>query len=473
MAREIFRKEAMDQLTSPEGLDRPWSLVPMRAWLSLATLSVLIGAAIAWSIVGRIPETVTGAGVLINPGRVRSLQASYGGQIVELPVRVGQHVEQDGVLAVVNQSELKQSLVQAKLRLKELERADVSQRQLEADKHEKEASLRAAQQESMEKTLSELQSFGTQVGGKSQELLAAQTGDLQKTKKLVTNLHEELIDQLKRLRTLESKRLATSDAVIAANSEVINSEIQLAEMDLKSIELGMRDLEIKQSESQFKTRVAETKAELRKLSVEAIRSELDRVQAEMLRKSQIQDQRDRIETLEKQLEEQGIIRSPVGGRVVELSVTLGQVLSAGARFGAVEADEEGAERGLRNLAYFPLSSGKRLSPGLAVRVTPSTVQRERFGGMIGKVVRVSPYPITEESATAVVGNPEIVRALSQPGGMIEVEVELERDEASYSGFRWTSGGPKLKFSAGTTTATRVTVEERAPITFVFPILNRF
>ena len=43
--------------------------------------------------------------------------------------------------------------------------------------------------------------------------------------------------------------------------------------------------------------------------------------------------------------------------------------------------------------------------------------------------------------------------------------------ASFSGFKWTSGGPNLKFSAGTTAAVRVTVDERAPITYLFPFLK--
>ncbi|MBI3862615.1 MAG: NHLP bacteriocin system secretion protein [Planctomycetia bacterium] len=473
MAREIFRKEALDQLASPEGLDRPWSLVPARAWVSLAALSALVGGALVWSILGRIPETVAGAGVLINPGRVRSLQSPYGGQIVELSTRVGQHVNKGDMLAVVNQSELRQALQQAKVRMKELERVDQSQRRLEADRSEKESSLRMTQQESLNQGLLELESIGSRMIERNQELLAAQLAGLKKTREEVSGLHQELAGQLARFRALETKRLATSDAVIAAGAEVVRSDIQLAEMDLKTFEFALKDLEIQQLDAQRRTRQVELKSELRRVALEAVRAELDRSQSEALRESQIMDQRDRIATIEKQLDEQGMIRSPVSGRVVELAVNLGQVIGPGSRCGAVEADDEDAELGLRNLVYLPLSSGKRLNPGLKVRVTPTTVQRERYGGILGKVTRVSPYPVTEESATAIVGNPEIVKALAQPGGMIEVEVELERDANSFSGFRWTSAGPKLKFSAGTTTATRITVEERAPITFVLPILNRF
>ena len=55
--------------------------------------------------------------------------------------------------------------------------------------------------------------------------------------------------------------------------------------------------------------------------------------------------------------------------------------------------------------------------------------------------------------------------------MIEIEAELERDVNSSSGFMWTSLGPNVKFSAGTTTHIYVTAEERAPITWLIPILR--
>ena len=55
--------------------------------------------------------------------------------------------------------------------------------------------------------------------------------------------------------------------------------------------------------------------------------------------------------------------------------------------------------------------------------------------------------------------------------MIEIEAELERDFDSPSGYRWTSRGPDVRFSAGTTTRVYVTAEERAPITWLIPILQ--
>ncbi|MEK6238735.1 MAG: hypothetical protein N2C14_28815, partial [Planctomycetales bacterium] len=75
------------------------------------------------------------------------------------------------------------------------------------------------------------------------------------------------------------------------------------------------------------------------------------------------------------------------------------------------------------------------------------------------------------SAVHVIGNKDIAEALMKQGGAIEIEVKLKEDAESYSGYKWTSRGPKIYLSAGTTTTVRITIEERAPITYVLPILR--
>ena len=55
---------------------------------------------------------------------------------------------------------------------------------------------------------------------------------------------------------------------------------------------------------------------------------------------------------------------------------------------------------------------------------------------------------------------------------MQVYGDLELDSTTPSGYKWSSSkGPHLKISSGTTTVVRVKVEERAPITFVLPILR--
>ncbi|MBE8965191.1 hypothetical protein IQ277_02720 [Nostocales cyanobacterium LEGE 12452] len=52
---------------------------------------------------------------------------------------------------------------------------------------------------------------------------------------------------------------------------------------------------------------------------------------------------------------------------------------------------------------------------MKLQVTPSTVQRKRFGDIIGAVTDVSAFPVTKEGALSVVGSSELVQGLMSQG----------------------------------------------------------
>ena len=147
------------------------------------------------------------------------------------------------------------------------------------------------------------------------------------------------------------------------------------------------------------------------------------------------------------------------------------MLPAGGRLLTLET-EPAADVGLVSISYFPVRDGKRIQPGMEIQVTPDTVERERFGGILGKVTLVSPIPVTKEGATGTIGNADVVNSLMPEGAYIEVRAQLETDPATRSGYRWSSSrGPDLKVTSGLTHATRVTIEGRAPITYLLPIFR--
>lgn len=77
----LFRKEALERLSSPEQLDQLMRIVTPRSWLPMSALGALIAGGLVWSIVGRIPVTTTGSGALVyadapnNPLLENSLDA--------------------------------------------------------------------------------------------------------------------------------------------------------------------------------------------------------------------------------------------------------------------------------------------------------------------------------------------------------------------------------------------------------------
>ncbi len=64
--RSLFRQESLERLSSPERLDELMKLVRLRTWVPLGALGVLLGLGLVWSVVGRVPITTSGKGLLVQ-----------------------------------------------------------------------------------------------------------------------------------------------------------------------------------------------------------------------------------------------------------------------------------------------------------------------------------------------------------------------------------------------------------------------
>ncbi len=137
-------------------------------------------------------------------------------------------------------------------------------------------------------------------------------------------------------------------------------------------------------------------------------------------------------------------------------------------FGDTIEDED-----MKHLAFFKVGKGKNIQPGMKIRISPSNIERARFGSINGVVTSVSSFPVSSESILNLVGNQDLATKLTQKGGTILVEATLNKDPDSPNGYEWTSAPNDKPVTAGTTTKCKVTVEERAPITYVIPLLRKW
>lgn len=160
--------------------------------------------------------------------------------------------------------------------------------------------------------------------------------------------------------------------------------------------------------------------------------------------------------------------SPYRGRVVDLMINEGELLHRGSSIATI-VDEDAT---LDLLLYLAPTEGKQVEPGMVVAVSPSTVPREEFGTIRGRIVHVSEYPKTRAGMLRDLQNEQLVDSLSSEGAPIEVWVELETADTP-SGFEWSSGrGPNEPVTSGTLARARVTTRELRPISLVFPVLAR-
>jgi HlyD family secretion protein len=257
-------------------------------------------------------------------------------------------------------------------------------------------------------------------------------------------------------RRVEGLRTLRAQGLIAdASAELLQAEDALLQNTTRMSDLNAR---LKQFDAQLKEQ------ELRRASTER-----DNIESSTLRTNRIKDLASKISLAELQLS-RSEIRSEYAGRIIEVIGTPGQVLTAGARIATIQIEDP--EQILESVSYFNVADGKKIQRGMEVQVTPDPVERQRFGGITGVVESVSELPVTKEAALLVVGNPSTVDLLMPSGPFIQVTAKLHRDASTFSGFRWSSSaGPSMQISPGVTATGRVTVEGRAPITYIFPFLR--
>src|SRR6185503_4772341 len=144
----------------------------------------------------------------------------------------------------------------------------------------------------------------------------------------------------------------------------------------------------------------------------------ENLEATTARENQRAELQARIAQNEIQLSKSGDIVSEYSGRVTEVFAATGQVIPAGGSVLSLEIEDPGAA--LVSLLYFPVSDGKKIQAGMPIQVIPTTVERQRFGGIVGNVVSVSPLPVTREGALSTVGNSDVLRDIMGDGAYVEV-----------------------------------------------------
>jgi len=118
MQQPMFRKAAMEKVSSPEQLDLLMQVTSPLGWLALATVGFILAVVAVWSVVGSIPDLVAGQGVLIRGERLLDVKATSAGNLLDIKVTPGSDVQPGQVLAVVERDAVQ---VQERLELKRQE----------------------------------------------------------------------------------------------------------------------------------------------------------------------------------------------------------------------------------------------------------------------------------------------------------------------------------------------------------------
>lgn len=89
MSEGLFRKAAVDKVSSPEQLDLLMRVTSPVGWVALLTVALMIVAVGVWAVVGSIADLVDGQGTLFRGERLYDVKATMSGSIVTLNVSNG------------------------------------------------------------------------------------------------------------------------------------------------------------------------------------------------------------------------------------------------------------------------------------------------------------------------------------------------------------------------------------------------
>lgn len=415
MSQGFFRKAALEKLSTPEKLDQLIKVTGPKAWLGLATISLILLTGITWSFFGNVKTKLNVVGVLLG-SEVYEVVSTSQGQLINLNVGIGDQITAGDIIAHIEQTQLHQQIEEAKSLL-----------------------------EDQRFELEQMKSFGFQDAKLQGDFISKQRSSIQQQIGTERKMLDFLTNQLETEKELQKKGLITTSQLVLTEQQIEAAKNQIENLN----------------------------AQLAQTSSQKLTIDFDSEQRVNLLLQRITQTERNIDQLSERYDIQSNVRSPHSGEVVEVLTDAGIIVSQGTPlFKLKNHDEVGGE--LRGVLYIPSQDGKKIEVGMEALVAPSTVKPQDFGFMKGKVTYVSDFPITQKGMMTSVKNDQLVQSLLGMGAPFEVHVKFEKDPDSYSGFQWTSAnGPRVLINEGTSCFGNVTVRSEAPVTIVVPALRKF
>ena len=397
--------------------DQPLRIVQRAGWLQLSAIVAALAGAVVWAGLLDVPIVVNGKGILLSAHGIAEVTVPNRGTVTSMLAHEGANIKTGDLIALVAQPEQRMQLTTKRAMLKEaqerLERhLDLNNRTVAAQN----------QADSVRRESAE-----TRIVLLSAELIVLRERD-------------------KNLRDLSAKGLVARDQMLANEAKMHEVEIAIgaARTEIASIS-SQADLQLLQQERDLST----IKDQVSQLATEA-------------------------SELRKLLTAQTEIRSPYGGRVVEMKALAGNFIEAGAPVLTVlrDDDDDPTSGALHALVYVSPNDGKTIKPGANVLVAPSSVERAEYGMIRGRVTSVAEAPATTAGMMNLLRNDQMVKALSANGAPFMVVIDLVADTTA-TGYAWSSSqGPDLRLTGGTVADSQIVVSERRLLGVVIPPLAR-
>ncbi|MDQ1267160.1 MAG: hypothetical protein QG635_2314 [Bacteroidota bacterium] len=408
-------KDLSNKATTPDELDNLIKIAKPSAWMILSGLTLLTVVLFIWGIWGSIPQKVNGIGIITSKSGIYRVTTAYKGVVEEVFYELGDSVVVGSVLLRIQQPELMSDINEAKLQLHSLYVQDT---------------ILKTSDEGVRKARIQFYALQIERGNKQLENLKHKVAFFE--------------DKVEKQETLIDKGLITQSEFEGTkeNLKDLNVEINTVQEQIKENQISQMEWEYSK-----KTRSQDLNAQI-----------------ELLVK--------KINDLQDEFERQALVKSPCTGIIVEQMVAAGDVVSPNANLYVIE-EPNIKDKYILEL-YIPFNSDAKVDVGQDAEIVPFTVNKEKYGQMLGVVIKVNKFPSSTSSLMEDLKNDELVDLLNKQGPKYKVIVDLTDDRTTVSKFRWTSpNGPPYSVTSGTLCQGYVTVRNKSPFDLVIPLLKEF
>lgn len=162
--------------------------------------------------------------------------------------------------------------------------------------------------------------------------------------------------------------------------------------------------------------------------------------------------------------------SPITGKVVQSSALKGNTVSKGEELFVVTHPE----RKLRGAFLLNSKSGGEVKVGEEVLISPSSAPAQRYGYLMGRVEKVSPYPTNLQAYSSFIGSSSLAKIVFdsqklEAATLVIIGIDYKDGQLNWIGSR----GPEWGIRSGTIASAKILYERRLPISYVIPWLSKF
>ncbi|CAB3774495.1 NHLP bacteriocin system secretion protein [Paraburkholderia humisilvae] len=381
---------------------------------ALAAFVLLGMGTVIWGLFGSIPRRIQGFGEVVSTEGLHSITSPATGQVASIVAYYGKSVRKGDVL----------------LRLKQPDIAG------------------------------QIDSLKTQIKTVSAELDILRTGDKQ---------NSTVRD---RLRSLDYTRLEAQLAGANSQIEFLDNQL-LKQRQLLAQGYVLRSTvnDTAQALSTAKVERDQIRTSIRQQSLDQLQWQMQTDMTEKVKANQLLNLQEQLAVLNDQYARSTVIRADRSGRVIAVNIADNVVAQRGQSL--IVLEEDGASAPYQFVLYVPYTADDRIAPGMRVDVGLLTVDHNLYGWLVGKVVNVDDFVSTADQLRNNLQNDLLIGKITATGPVYRVEIELQRDSSTTSGYAWTSRkGPPYRIDVGSLGNAYVHVQDKAPVDYLIPTFKK-